>query len=100
MLTLGRALAAEPRLLLVDELSLGLAPLVVERLLQAVRAAADRGVGVLLVEQHVADALSVADRAMVLRTGMSSSSGTAAELRTHIGELESTYLTHMPSGGG
>ncbi len=100
MLTLGRALAAEPRLLLVDELSLGLAPLVVERLLQAVRAAADRGVGVLLVEQHVADALSVADRAMVLSHGRVALSGTAAEMRTHIGALESTYLTHMPSGGG
>jgi branched-chain amino acid transport system ATP-binding protein len=97
MVTLGRALAAEPRLLLVDELSLGLAPLVVERLLLAVRAAADRGVAVLLVEQHVADALSVADRAVVLRHGRVELAGTAAELRSHTAELESAYLSGTPS---
>jgi sulfate-transporting ATPase len=99
MLTLGRALAAEPQLLLVDELSLGLAPRVVERLLGAVRAAADRGVGVLLVEQHVADALSVADRAVVLAHGRVALTGTADEMREHMSALESTYLTHMPSSG-
>ena len=93
MLTLARALAAHPRLLLVDELSLGLAPLVVERLLAAVRRAADEGAGVLLVEQHTADALAVADRGVVLRRGRVALSGSAEELRNQVDELESAYLT-------
>jgi ABC-type branched-subunit amino acid transport system ATPase component/branched-subunit amino acid ABC-type transport system permease component len=95
MLTLGRALAGTPRLLLVDELSLGLAPLVLQRLLLAVRAAADRGVGVLLVEQHASEALSIADRALVLRRGRVALEGSAADLRTHISDLESAYLSGL-----
>jgi branched-chain amino acid transport system ATP-binding protein len=93
MLTLARALASNPKLLLVDELSLGLAPLVVRRLLQAVREAADRGVGVLLVEQHAADALDIADRIVVLRHGEVVLTGSADELRDDLGGLESAYLT-------
>ena len=69
ILTLARALASEPAVLLADELSLGLSPLVVERLLAAVRAAADRGTAVLLVEQQVRNALDVADYAYVLNGG-------------------------------
>jgi branched-chain amino acid transport system ATP-binding protein len=95
MLTLGRALAADPKLLLIDELSLGLAPLVVARLLLSVRAAADRGVGVLLVEQHAGEALSVADRVVVLRRGRVALQGSSAELREHVGELESAYLSGL-----
>ena len=95
MLTLGRALAGDPKLLLVDELSLGLAPLVVQRLLLAVRAAADRGVGVLLVEQHAGEALSIADRVVVLRRGRVALEGRSSELRDHLGEIESAYLSGL-----
>lgn len=94
MLTLARSLAAEPAVLLADELSLGLAPLVLERLLRAVRAAADRGSAVLLVEQHVRDALEVADRAYVLSHGRIALQGDAADLRGRIGEIEQTYLAN------
>ncbi len=93
ILTLARALAAEPAVLLADELSLGLAPLVVERLLAAVRAAADRGAGVLLVEQHVRNALEVADRAYVLSGGRVALEGPTSELRERIHEIEQTYLS-------
>jgi branched-chain amino acid transport system ATP-binding protein len=92
ILTLARALAADPMVLLADELSLGLAPLVVERLLAAVRAAADRGTAVLLVEQHVLNALEVADRAYVLNHGAVALEGATADLRGRIGEIEDTYL--------
>ena len=91
MLTLGRALAREPRLLLADELSLGLAPMVVTRLLEAVRKAADeQGVGVVLVEQHVKQALRVADRVAVMRGGRVVVRGTVDEVA---GKLEVAYLS-------
>jgi ABC-type branched-subunit amino acid transport system ATPase component len=91
MLALARALSRRPRLLLADELSLGLAPLVVARLLTAVRAAADeRGIGVLLVEQHVKQALRVADRVLVMRSGSIVLQGTSAEVE---GRLEEAYLS-------
>jgi branched-chain amino acid transport system ATP-binding protein len=94
MLTLARALARQPRVLLADELSMGLAPLVVKRLLEAVRAAADqRGAAVLLVEQHVRKALRYADRAYVMRRGRIELSGTAAELGARIDEIEDQYLS-------
>jgi len=94
MLTLARALARKPRVLLADELSMGLAPLVVRRLLEAVRAAADElDAAVLLVEQHVRKALRYADRAYVMRRGRIELSGSAAELRSRIGEIEDQYLS-------
>ena len=92
MLTLGRALARDPALLLADELSLGLAPLVVDRLLAAVRQAADRGVGVLLVEQHVSKVLRIADRVYLLRHGRIELTCTAAEAAGRIAEIERSYL--------
>jgi branched-chain amino acid transport system ATP-binding protein len=94
MLTLARALARKPRLLLADELSLGLAPIVVERLLQAVRHAADtRGLGVLMVEQHAHKALKYSDRAIVMRRGQVELDLSGEEARRRIGDVEQAYLT-------
>jgi branched-chain amino acid transport system ATP-binding protein len=98
ILALARALAAEPTLLLADELSLGLAPLVVERLLAALRESAARtGVGVLLVEQQVRHALGVSDRAYVLRRGRVVLEGPSAELLERIDEIEDSYLSGATS---
>jgi len=94
MLTLARALARKPRLLLADELSLGLAPLIVDRLLQAVRDAADQqGTGVLMVEQHAHKALKYADRAIVMRRGRVELALSGEEARRRIGDVEQAYLT-------
>ena len=81
MLALGLALSRQPAVLLADELSLGLAPMVVDRLFSALRSAADAGVGVVLVEQHVHKAMKIADRVYVMDRGRIAISGTAAELR-------------------
>jgi branched-chain amino acid transport system ATP-binding protein len=94
MLTLSRALTGGCRVLLADELSLGLSPVATERLLDAVRAAAERGVAVVLVEQQLDRALRVADRAYVLRRGNVVLSGDAAYLAAHQEEIESSYLSH------
>jgi branched-chain amino acid transport system ATP-binding protein len=80
--------------MLLDELSLGLAPIVVRRLLDAVRAAStERGVGVLLVEQHVRQALEVADRVYVMQRGRIALSGPADEIGGQLSEIEAAYLT-------
>ena len=92
MLALAKALCRKPTVLLADELSLGLAPLIVARLMREVRAAADRGVGVVLVDQHVHKALEVADRVAVMRRGRIELSGTAAELRDRVEDIQSAYL--------
>jgi branched-chain amino acid transport system ATP-binding protein len=94
MLTLARALGRKPRILLADELSLGLAPLVVDRLLKAVRQAADElGTGVVMVEQHAHKALKFADRAIVLRRGHIELDLSGDEARRRIDEVEHAYLT-------
>lgn len=99
MLALGRILARAPRLLLLDELSLGLAPLVVTRLLTAVRAAADRtGVGVLLVEQHARAALQVSDHAYVMNRGRIQVDRPARDLLAQAGLLQSAYLANNAAG--
>ncbi|MBO0683034.1 MAG: ATP-binding cassette domain-containing protein [Candidatus Dormibacteraeota bacterium] len=93
MLAVGRALARRPRLLLLDELTLGLAPVIVERLLPVVRKyALDSGCGVLLVEQHVQLALEVADRAYVLSHGEIVLENRAEALRGDHQLLVASYL--------
>jgi branched-chain amino acid transport system ATP-binding protein len=99
MLTLARAVARDPQLLLVDELSLGLAPLVVKRLLETVRRVANQNAtGILMVEQHVRQALDIADRVYVMQRGRIMISGTAEEVRGRIDEVESTYLSDQGTG--
>ena len=93
MLAVGRALVTRPRLLLVDEMSLGLAPVIVERLLPILRRAADElGASVLFVEQHVALALEISDRAYILTHGRIRLEGAAAELRERRDLLAASYL--------
>jgi len=99
MLTVARALARKPRLLLADELSLGLAPLIVDRLLQAVRGAAtDRGMAVLIVDQHARKALHYADRVYVMRRGRIEMAATAQEASRRILEIEDAYLSMSVTG--
>ena len=91
MLAIGRALMARPRLLLMDEPSLGLAPLIVNRIFAVIARLKAEGVTILLVEQNARKALAVADRAYILETGRISFGGTAAELRSD-SALVSAYL--------
>jgi branched-chain amino acid transport system ATP-binding protein len=93
MLAVARAMIQRPKVLLVDELSMGLAPTIVERLFSAVRqAATNRGCAVVFVEQYVHLALQVADTASVINRGGIVMQGPAAEMATKVSELEQAYL--------
>jgi branched-chain amino acid transport system ATP-binding protein len=92
MLVLAQALVSQPRFVLIDELSLGLAPLIVQRLVTTIRAVAESGVGVLLIEQFATVALDLAERGYVMDRGRIRFSGLASELRSTPELLRSAYL--------
>jgi branched-chain amino acid transport system ATP-binding protein len=92
MVVLAQALVSQPKYILIDELSLGLAPVVVTRLIPVIRALVDSGIGVLLIEQFATLALSLATSAYVMEGGVVRYSGTASELRDSPDLLHSAYL--------
>ena len=92
MLALGRAIVARPRLLIVDELSLGLAPIVRDRLLVKLRSLADEGAAVVIVEQSVRSVLAVADSAMLMGHGEIVETRSAAEWLASFEELSEMFL--------
>jgi len=81
MLVIGRGLMADPKLMLIDEMSLGLAPIVIDELFKALKEIGERGITILFVEQNVRRTLREADRAYILETGRVVLSGMAAELQ-------------------
>ena len=91
MLAIGRALMGRPRLLLLDEPSLGLAPLLVERLFDMLKKINKRGTTILLVEQNASMALELAHRSYVLETGRIVLSGTGSELIRN-SDVQKAYL--------
>ncbi len=94
MLAIGRALMAKPRLLMLDEPSLGLAPLVVQEIFKVIQQLHQQGVTILLVEQNARQAMAIADRCYLLETGHVALSGTADELKSNIA-VEQFYLGGM-----
>jgi branched-chain amino acid transport system ATP-binding protein len=99
MLALARALMMRPRFLLIDELSLGLAPIIVQNLLASIRAFAAEGLGVLVVEQHVLLALQYIDRGYVLRGGVVVMDGSAEDLAARSDSISDAYLGGDSSRG-
>ena len=94
MLAIARALVQSPKLLLIDEMSMGLAPVAVESLMPVIRQVADEhGASVIMVEQHVQLALEVADEAMVMVHGAVALSGSAETYRHDISAVESAYMS-------
>jgi branched-chain amino acid transport system ATP-binding protein len=91
MLAVGRALMSKPQLLLLDEPSMGLAPMLVEQILKAVAGLKNAGLTVLLIEQNARAALAIADRGYVLETGRITASGRGAELLAD-GSVQAAYL--------
>jgi branched-chain amino acid transport system ATP-binding protein len=98
MLVIARSLAAQPKMLLVDEMSLGLAPSIVKRLMPIFRRLADDGIGVLLVEQFAALALAIGDRGYVMNRGEIRLAGPAAELAADPSRLQTAYLGGQNDG--
>lgn len=98
MVAVGRGLMAQPEMILLDEPSLGLAPIVVARLLEALRTLRADGTTVLLVEQHAMMALPVADRAYVLERGRIVIEGTGQQIAADP-KVRASYLGHLPTGG-
>src|SRR5580704_2837031 len=92
MVVLAQALVSQPKYILIDELSLGLAPVIVNQLIPVIRSLAASGVGVLLIEQFATVALGLATGAHVMECGVVRYSGTAAELRERPELLHSAYL--------
>jgi branched-chain amino acid transport system ATP-binding protein len=92
MLVLAQALVSEPRFVIIDELSLGLAPVVIQRLIPTISSIAESGIGVLLIEQFATVALGLARRAYVMEGGRIQFDGMARELREKPKLLQSAYL--------
>ena len=92
MVVLAQALVSQPKIILIDELSLGLAPVVLKRLIPTIRTVAESGVGVLLIEQFAPVALDLAQGAHVMEGGELRFSGSASELKARPELLESAYL--------
>jgi branched-chain amino acid transport system ATP-binding protein len=99
MVVLAQALVSQPRFVIIDELSLGLAPVVVQRLIPTIRSIAESGIGVLLIEQFATVALGLATRAYVMEAGRVQFSGDAKELRDNPDLLHSAYLLRGYTGG-
>jgi len=91
MLVIGRGLMADPKLMLIDEMSLGLAPIVINELFRALKEIRERGITILFVEQNVRRTLQEADRAYILETGRVVLSGTAGELREEV-QVKKAYF--------
>ncbi|HUA29911.1 MAG TPA: ATP-binding cassette domain-containing protein [Streptosporangiaceae bacterium] len=92
MVVLAQALVCEPRYMLIDELSLGLAPVIVNRLVPRIRAVAESGIGILLIEQFTTIALGLANQAHIMEGGQLRFSGLARDLRARPELLRSAYL--------
>jgi branched-chain amino acid transport system ATP-binding protein len=90
-LAIARALMSSPRLLMLDEPSLGLAPALVDQIFELIARLHQRGVTILLVEQNVERSLEIVNRAYLMNTGLIESQGTAQQLRTHA-DIESVYM--------
>jgi branched-chain amino acid transport system ATP-binding protein len=92
MVVLAQALVSQPKIIIIDELSLGLAPVIVQRLIPTLRTLTEAGIGVLLIEQFAAVALGLANRAYVMEGGHIQYAGTAQELKDKPNLLHSAYL--------